>query len=74
MKRRQLDWDAIALAGDSGLAPPRILPAAPEPRRRKSRRLTIAILLAWLAWEGAGLVRALTVGPPILSAMWKAAQ
>jgi len=73
--RQDLDWSAIAECGDVGATPPGLTlgSAIAEPRvRRRTSRLTLIILIGWLAWEGAGLVRALTIGPPILEATWEA--
>jgi hypothetical protein len=69
---RDLDPYAIALAGDCGAVPllrPNVQVASP----RRSRRLTALVLLAWLAWEAGGLVRAVSIGEPILKAMWRLA-
>lgn len=72
--RRLSDLDpyAIALAGDCGAVPvPPPVRALSRPRR--SRRLAALVLVAWLAWEAGGVLRAVSIGEPILSAMWRMA-
>jgi hypothetical protein len=66
----QLDWDAIARAGDCGASAQR--PMVPAAKRKRGRALTIIMLLAWLAWEARGAMFALQVGPPTIEAIWKA--
>lgn len=63
-----LDWSSVALTGDVG-AVPGLVTVAPQVRRR-SRKLAAVLLLAWLAWEGAGVLRAVAVGSEVLPVVW----
>lgn len=75
LKPGDLDWAAIARAGDAGAGIPRMEPVpACRPARRRWRpgKVSIVLLAAWLLWEAAGVARALTIGPPILEAIWSA--
>ena len=67
-RRPDLDWSSVALAGDVG-AVPGLVTVTPQ-RRWRSRRLTIVLLLAWAAWEGAGLARAVAIGSEVLPVVW----
>lgn len=70
--KHALDWDAIALAGDCGAVAERPRVAdAPRFRLPMPGRTTALLLAAWLLWEVGGAVRAVLVGYPILSAMWR---
>lgn len=72
MRQGDLDWTAIALAGDVGAVPEPVAAATPSTVHRwRPGKVSILLLAAWLAWEATGLLRVLTVGPPILEAIWE---